>query len=427
MSKTAVKGATLKTAIANITGISNADFWDKCRRFSPSFASHTAEGTAVEFNEKGFEAIKLADMQALNEFFEISMRIAFQMLNVAKAKNPLAGLVQVYDTPNGGFVQRMSVQSIKPITPGFLNVENGEGLSPFLVRKPVIEERFYQMNFDFQSVISIQEYQMKTLFISEYGMGETLAGILQGLANGYTIQEYVNIKAALNQALNSDQFPLQDTQKIEITGYDGSDASLIKLILAIKNLATRMETAPTTSAFNAMKFDSACEVSDHVLLLRAGIKNEIDVKTLVGAFNPDKLSLPFEVKEVEDFGGLVAKDSEDNTLTTVYDELGSEVGFVNGTPDGKAYKKADGKWYVKVSTVETEVIEVPDHYEDPNKDVLGVVMQKGAIFENAQNPYSVTPIYNPRNMVTSYWANRPKNGVNVDALYNLVAFTKPAA
>lgn len=183
---------TVARALSNITRTTNAQFWDMARRFSPDFKSHTAKATEVEFSEKGFEAIKLTGLGTLNEFYQISMRIAFQMLNVATAKNPLAdaGLVQVYDTPNGGYVQRMSVNSVKPISPAYKGLQNGKSVDPFVVRKPEIAERFFQMNFDYQSMITLQEYQLKTMFISQYGMGETLAGILLGLANGYTIQEY---------------------------------------------------------------------------------------------------------------------------------------------------------------------------------------------------------------------------------------------
>ena len=177
-------------ALSSITGVSNVTLWNLARKVSPTFKSHTAEGTADLFTEKGFEALKLSDVGAINEFFEISLRVAFQMCNVSRAKNPLegSGLLQVYDTPNGGYVQRIAVDSIKPTSPRYKGLTNGASVDPFSVRKPKTHERFFAQNFDYQSFITLQDFQVKQIFISEYGMGEYIAGIMQGLKNGYTFQ-----------------------------------------------------------------------------------------------------------------------------------------------------------------------------------------------------------------------------------------------
>ena len=76
---------------------------------------------------------------------------------------------------------------------------------------------------------------------------------------------------------------------------------------------------------------------------------------------------------------------------------------------------------------EVTVTDEQVYKKDPNADVLGMLVQRGAYFENAQNPYTVTPIYNPRGMYTNYIANRPNNGLNWDALYNMVVFRAPSA
>ena len=407
---------TVARALSNITKTTNAQFWDMARRFSPDFKSHTAKATEVEFSEKGFEAIKLTGLGTLNEFYQISMRIAFQMLNVATAKNPLsdAGLVQVYDTPNGGYVQRISVNSVKPISPAYKGLQNGKSVDPFVVRKPEIAERFFQMNFDYQSMITLQEYQLKTMFISQYGMGETLAGILQGLANGYTIQEYLNTKECINASLHSENYPLKDSQVLSLDSWTGAgtDDELRDFVLAIKNTVTRMNTVPVTGMYNAMGFESSVDTSDMVLVMRAGIKDQIAVKTMVGAFNPEYLSIPVNTVEVDNFGGIEHyKEAAFTTkLYPVYDELGTQIGW----------NEAEGQTEVTVQNG-------AEFKKDTNEEVLAILVQKGAYFENAQNGYEVTPIYNPRGLYTNYWANRPNNGINWDPLYNMVVFRKPGA
>lgn len=406
---------TLQGALEKLAGTSNIKFWDMARRFSPDFASHTAEATKVQFDEKGFEAIKLTGLGTLNEFYQISMRIAFQMLNVASARNPLSesGLVQIYNTPNGGYVQRMSVNSVKPISPAYKGLKDGDTVDPFVVRKPEISERFFQMNFDYQSLITLQEYQLKTMFISEYGMGETLSGVLQGLANGYTVQEYLNIKECINASINSTEYPLKATQELELISFsdDPTDDELKAFILAIKNTVTRMQTQSITGMYNAMGFESAPSASDMVLLLRAGVKDAINVKTLVGAFNPEYLTLPVDVVQIDDFGGIEHYSDEACTAKVypVYDKLGAQIGWAD-SEGATAAKYTDSQIYKK----------------DTNANVVGILVQKGAYFENVQNGYEVTPVYNPRGLYTNYWANKPNNGINYDPLYNLIAITKPA-
>lgn len=408
---------TVALAISNITKTTNAQFWDMARRFSPDFKQHTSERTLKDFTEKGFEEVTLQGTNVLNEFFEISMRIAFQMLNVARAKNPLVdkGLVQVYDTPNGGFVQRISVNSIKPVSPAYLDLVDGGSVDPFVVRKPSIDERFFKMNFNYQSIVTVQDYQLKTMFISEYGMGELLGGILQGLANGYTVQEYLNTKECMNASLHSNTFPLKDSQVLTLNSWTANEpttAELTDLILSVKDTATRMETVSMTGMYNAKGFESAVDTSDMVLVLRAGIKNKINVGLMVGAFNPEYLSLPFEIVEVDDFGGI--EHYSDVNFTTpvypVYDKLGTQIG-----------------WNTEKNATVASVTNDAVFKKDPNDKVLGMLVQRGAYFENAQNPYTVTPIMNPRGLYTNYIANRPNNGINWDAVYNLVVFKAPEA
>lgn len=422
-------------AISSITGVSNIELWDLARKVSPSFKSHTAKGTADLFTEKGFEALKVSDVGALNDFFEISLRVAFQKMTVSRARNLFEekGLVEVYDTPNGGYVQRMAVDSIKPVTPAFKNLENGDSPDPFLVKKPRAGERFFQQNFDFQSFITVQDFNVKQIFISEFGMGEFIAGIMKGLENGYTIQKSLNVKEALNKAINSTDYPLQDSQVINITwDFDAepTNAMLTGYLLAIKDVITTMLTTEQSSAYNAGKFSTIVDTEDLVMVARAGIKNRIELGLEVGAFNLEKLSIPVDnIIEVDSFGGLVpyVLDGEDKVeLQPIYDTSGEQVAYIDAsvTVNGPA-RLINGKWTVNVTsggtTADTnDTVTEIDGYIDPNEDVLAVIAQKGLVFENRQNPYEVRPIYNPRGLYQNYWASSPNNAIVIDPYYTMV-------
>lgn len=431
-------------ALSSLTGVTNAQLWNLARKASPTFRSHTAKATADLFTEKGFESITRSGLDVINEFFELSLRVGFQMLQTSKAVNPLAGigLVQIYDTPNGGFVQRIAVNSIKPVSPAYKGLEDyskgGSSVDPYIVRKPESSERFFKQNFDYQSFITVQDFQVKQIFISSNGMGQFVAGIMEGLRNGYTIQEYENTIECLNAALNSTAHPLQDTQVVNVdtwgsgTGGAIAAADLMSLIKNVKDVATAMSVVPQTSAYNAGKFATRVEMGDLILLTRAGIKTEIDLKLEVGAFNPDRLALPFESHEVESFGGLIPQDSNNADLQPVYNNIGEVVGYLpksGVTINGAAFwDKAGNRWLVNItsggSTADTTIGDV-DHWADPNADVLAVLIQKGAIFENAQNPYIVKTIENPRGLYKNYWASRPNNAINYDHFYTMVVFRKP--
>lgn len=399
--------------------LSNLALWNALRATNPSFASHTSEGTAELFTERGFETLKTTNLNAINEFFELSLRVALQKISVGNAKNLFEGigLVEVYDTPNGGYTQRIAIGNIKPVTPGFKGLSDGESVDPFVVRKPESKERFFQQNFDYQNFITIQDFQVKTIFISEFGMSEYVSGIMRGLQNGYTIQESLNVKEALNSAINSTTFPLKNTQNVSVDSWtDGAltDAELQGYMLAIKMTLTSMMTTESTGAFNAGGFETVLDKDDYVIIQRAGIKDQLSVRTRLGAFNPDELDSGVEIYEVDNFGGIwydgTVDGSADVRLYPHYDSFGAQDGW----------SSSEGGDLVEVEAGSLRAV-------DPNEDVIAIIAQKGLVFENRQNGYIINPIYNPRGLYTNYWASAPNNAINVDSYYNMVVIRKPTA
>lgn len=427
-----------------LAGLTNVQFWNECRKNNAQFESYTSAGTKETFTEKGFEAIKASDLNILNKFFELSLRVAFQKVDIARAVNPLtdAGFVEVYNTPNGGFVQRIAVDSISPISPLYNGLTDGSSVDPFKVRKPKSSQRFFEQNYNYQNLITIQEFQVKQTFLDEYGMGQYIAGILKGLENGRVKQEYANIKEVLNAGINSTKYPLKDTQKIATQlPADLStvtDDQLRGFIEEIMDLMTAMNTQVSSGQYNAAGFDTKVDNSDYVLLVRAGILNKIKTRLRVGAFNPEDLAIPVDrIIEVSDFGGLYPYAEEEHTtkLYPVYDSFGSETGyFISEANAGTLTAKtaSDGTILGYQAPANTNLSAFPNiveksavHWKDENAEVKAMVAQKGLIFENIQNPYTVNPIYNPAGLYTNYWASSPANGINYDYYYNVVVFVSP--
>lgn len=408
--------------------MTNAQLWNYLRDHNTNFKNITAKATADLFTTKGFEALSRNNINALNDFFTLSMRVAFQKVNAATVRNRLAdiGLVERYETPNGGYVQRMVIHSLKPTSPLYKNLADGSSVDAWKVRKPKANEYFFSQNFDYQSYVTLQDFQIKTIFISEYGMSEFVAGVMKSLANSYISQSYANTLECLATAIGSSNHPLKDSQIITLSSWTDAGvtaAELKELVLQLKNVATMIETSPSTDAFNAASFETSYEPEDFVVLMRAGIRNMIDVNVELGAYNPDRLSIPFEVHEVQNFGGLVPyymKDVEGTpTKTAVYPMYSSTTGEMIGYSE-----TADQTGTTPDLTVEDDGV----FFEDPYEGVLAVIAQKGLIFENIQNPYAVVPApYNPAGLYTTYWASSPNNAIVTDYTYGLICVTKPSA
>lgn len=400
----------------------NVELWNALRAKWPSFRSITAEATADTFTEKGWGEISRNNIPALNQFFELSMRVAFNKMDIARVNTRLeeSGLVEVYGGNNGGYLQRISIESIAPISPGFINLKNGDSVDPFIVRKPESKERFFECgNFNYQSLITIQEHQVKTIFLAESGMSAFLAGIMVGLENGYKQQKELALYKAIHECINSTEKPLQDTQKLTVTSWtEGAvtEDELLDFITQLQDLATAMDTSITQPGFNANKFDTAVRPEDNIVLVRAGIMNQIKrMKALnthyEGASN--MLDIPFTIMEVADFGGIQHYVMNDGAKQVLYPNYNALFGNVDGW--------ATVEYGEKVYDLDDEKILV----EDLDANVLAVVLQKGLIFEDIKEPYQVRTIPNPRGMYDNYWANAANNMIRYDANYTCVTISKP--
>lgn len=389
--------------------LSNVDLWNGIRAAFPNFANHTSKGTKEMFTEAGFEQLKNFSLETLNEFWDLSMRVFLQTVNIAQARDPLneQDFGEVYEQARGGYIQRLAITPMKPISPKYKGLENGKSVDPFVVRKPKIDERFFKQNFDYQHLITIpDEFQFKQIFISEFGMSETMAGLFLQMENAYKVQKYVNKLEAINEGINSVSHPLQGSQIVTTSLSESpTETELVNLILTIKNVISAMTVGASTSAFNALRFQTLQSRDRLRILVRPQFKNELSVIVARNSYNADTLNLPIPIVEVENFGGL--QPYKEATFTTpmyeVYDSFGAVIGFTE-VQGGKA-----------VTVAERDVF-----WKDPNADVIAIIADKGWLFESIQNPYRVEPIRNPAGLYQNYWASAPNNAILVDALYNVV-------
>lgn len=400
-----------------LTTISNVDLWEAVRAKYPQFKAHTPEGTAEVFTERGYTALTSINPGIMSEFFELTMRVYLQKVRAELTSDPLtdSGFGEYYETPWGGYNQRMYVYSMKPVSPGYLNLKDGDSPDPFVVRKPKLEELFFAKNFNYQSLMTIPDaFAFKQIFVQQNGFSEVMSGFMTGLENGYRTQKYLNILETLNAGMNSTDYPLQDSQKVPV--YMNKDITaattdqLTTFILKLLATVEIMQTPTQMGGFNQMGFTSTQERGRLKLLIRQGYKSALAVRTLTGAFNPEQLGIDIDVIEVPHFGGM--EPYKEAALTTplypVYQEAGN-IGDVIG-------------WAETEGATTPTVALGSEFYKDPNEDTFAVLADKGIVFTSMTNAYEVETIRNPRGKYTNYWANSPDNAINYDHSYNLVKF-----
>lgn len=427
------------------SGVKNSEIFTLCQAYSPQFKSLTANYTAQKL-DSGWEANKNIDPTVVNEWFKVSMKIILEKVDVATVKNPIEdyGLAESYLDEFGSIAQRIAVGSMKPIKPMFHGLENGDSVDHYIVRKPHLSERFFEQNFDFTNMCSIQDFQIRQILNSEFGMDQITSGIMQQLENSYSTQRYLNELEVINALLNSTDFPLQDTQIVEVgswTDASVTDAELLGFVQDVKNVVSAMTLAPATSAYNAGKFETAVNAGDLVLLVRPELLTMIQTRLMVGAYNKEDLTLPIDVKPLLSFGGLkpyVLTDPSDPTSVSyvqpIYDNLGEQVAYVDATVtvNGPArYDSGSGKWIVNVTsggtTADTNQTVTDVLWEDLNTNVLGIIIQRGAIFTTMQNGVQMIPTpVNARGVYTNYFFNVINAGVHGDYYYTFVAIVKPS-
>ena len=425
--------------------LTNIQLWNFIRDRYPNFASQTSKGTADLFTARGFDQLAQFDSSILNDFFSLSLRVFLQKIDVADVKDLLSDqdFGESYDTPYGGYVQRLSINSVKPISPGYKGLKDGDSPDPFVVRKPETNERFWTQNFDYASLITTPDTALyKNMFIAEDGMSRYLGGIMKALQNGYTLQKYTNKLEALNAGIHSVAFPLKDTQQYEAADLTSSE-NIIAFIKLVRDIVSAMVFNPATAAFNSYGFESTQEKDRLRLLVKPELMNQI--ATISRLNSPEDMSLPIKIVQVNNFGGLtpvltkgdkyakgtIRTDSSASPTYTTYkaatvNSSATTIGDITvtstvdifddlGTKVATAFVTSGTTYYIP-----TDVCK----YNDPNEDLLAVIADKGYIFENIQNPYQVEPIRNPRGLYTNYWASSPNNGIVVDHLYNVVTIAK---
>lgn len=441
---------TTKKLAKALASQSNESFWQEVVKNSPKFASYTPAGTQARLTEDGVEAITKIP-EAVDEFYGTLLRVVFQKLDVARAKNGFeaTGLMEEWAMPEAEFAQRMAVGDVAPISPQYRNLKNGDSVDQYVINMPKIIERFLKQNLDQQALLTIQNPNLKRIFLEEGQIGALVGGLLEGIETGRIIQENILTKEVLNKGINSTEHPLQNTQQYKVDTITTNDVTaytedmLTDLLVALGDIFSGMFAVdmPATGMFNAAGFRTRVDADQYVMFMRSGIKNRLNKITRAGTYNPQYLNLELEnrVYDINDFGGTIpyTESAHENRLYPIFTKLGADTGYyitaANATAAGTTlvaktqgdttigYQIAEAG--VEASSIANVVAEnaiAAENWLDPNADIIAVIAQRGIMGINRQNGYTITPVPNYAGLYDNYWASAPNNGIYYDYNYNII-------
>ena len=404
--------------------LTNAEFLTAVSKIAPEFKELASKNSREVFSEAGFESLGNipGTEDGKTRFYNIALLVGLQTVEHAKFKDVLAnmGILERLQMTMGAYKQENRVQRIKNVNPAWLGkdgtgLKNGDSVDPYVVRKPVIDQNYYGLNWNYQNFFTLQDFDLKLGWVTPNdGIQSIVSAIYEMVDLDRLETEFAKFFEVMNGAINSTKHPLADTQKIVLDSWSATptDAEVEALIRVLKNIVEVFGSMPSVDIYNAGQYPNGADASDMTMLVRVGIKSRIDT-VMAYVFGPEYLQFPIKVKSVPNFGGIkhyAASDTAFKTeLVPVVDKDGVYTGFYS----------ADGTETGQIAAAKT--VEV-----DPNEDVIAVIAQKGVIFELIQNEMKVRPIINPRGEYQNTFFNQMNNGINYNHFKNLITISKPA-
>ena len=438
-----------KTVASTVTKMSNADFLTKVAELAPQFKEVASKVAKEGFTESNFEAMSQlpTGQDNVSNFYSIACLVGMQFVDYAGFKNKVdeIGVIERLAMPFAEYIQRNRVKRIKNVNPAWKGLKDGDSVDPYIVRKPEIEQDYYGgKNVAYQTFITMQEFDLKRGWLTENGIGNIVGAVFNMIDLDRAEFDYGLYKEALNGAINSTSHALQGSQKIELAAPTATVANftaatftkneLIELVENLIDIGEAIESNVTLTTFNAAKYPMPLNTSDLVMMIRPGYKAKIRTM-LADVYHDENLKIPFDMKVVENFGGLVPYDSDNTELQPVYDSLGAMVGYVKKSytnVSAATYDATNDKYTVHYGAQQGSTADVTpeagvDHYVDPNEKVIAVLAQKGLIFELIQNPFNVRPIFNPRGEYTNTFFNQLDNYLGVNYSKALITISRQQA
>lgn len=410
-----------------LAGTTAKEYFKLARAFDPQFRAMTQDLTYDQL-QAGYEGNPSLFTDLINKWFNVNMAIRLNKITAADFSDvvgDLGGVVQSFSTPYAAIQQRLYIHPIEALQPAWLGsdgngLKDGDTVDPWTVMKGKMTQMFWKNNFNFQTGITLQPFERRQILASDYGMDEITAGHIRQLYVTFGTERQLAVLDCLNSMINSETFPLRSTQKIAVNSWtdtNGIDsvttAELTNLLSLIGRITRVMRATISSGAYNARNFKTRVNPNDWVVFMRPEIMNQVQYYVEAGIFHPDKLNLPISEFDLLNFGGMIPTDSSGDVLYPVR--------------TGKN-KRLAGWATTKGAETPTVTDEADVTWEDPNEEILALIVQKGAIFTTDQNGIRVRSTGpHPSAEYENTYFNLINAGIHGDPQLGMIAVTKPAA
>lgn len=400
---------------------------------SPNYKNWTPMVSVEVFTREGFKGFYENALPQLLDFFGLMIQVVLNKIKDVNVRIPefYKAIVEEQAMGAGGILQRIYNTIPKPISPQYLNLQEGSWVNDYVIRKTEQFQMFFKQNFPYSNLITIPEDMLQKAFVNENGVAEFVAQKQAALQKSYYIEKTKLAKVVLAGALRGDGITapaLKDTQIYDVTKIPNfadidSDtpinmqAAWREFANVLDNIATMMATANTIGTLNAEGWEDGAYEKDHILLVKGTLINKLKkfdglLGNGTGYLTDIFKNIPFKVVEIDMFEPTYVLASDNSVeLKPVYSNkvFQDVIGF--NTTGGEGTKEDC------LADSEIQLVDKQD-------DTFAALVQKGLILAAEQSPYKVrikqSYLGNYMNMI----ATQPNGLMGYDSHYNLVKFTK---
>lgn len=411
----------------------NQQLWESWIKTQPTYQSRISMASKEVFTDRGFAEIMRTAPAAVNDFINAHVIWVLNAILPSRVRGwwQRHDCTETFTQPYGGMTQRLYGTTAVEVSPGYLNLKNGDARSPWITSYPENDESRWYMNDNYQGLLTVRRDQYKEVFLGQRGVAEYVAAQLMGLENSYTLHVDKVLDQALHTMLSDSLLTDQQTVQVNTTAWNNAQ-QLVDLFAAVGQVLEAMDSESVNSGWNMKGFETVQDKARLRLLVRPQLLAGMKFYTNPGAYNPEYYNLGIPVIPKQNFGGITYAAAEaigttvkaGDPLYVVYtqDELHTIVKAPSGHRGVGLAASADATTPITYSG-DSDVSIV-----DPHANTLAVLLDKGTIFSVIQNPYRVEPWGpNPRTLQINYWANAENNGRYYDRAYTCVKFDQVAS
>lgn len=244
-------------------------------------------------------------------------RIALTIVRQKNFSNPLSMFKQGF-MPFGDTMQEIAVDvtTAQQYQTGNQN--------QFETADPVVKAAYHRVNRQQFYKTTVYDTQLQYAFTEEFGLSNLINTIVSQLQSSNTIDEYIFTKRLIAASLNSEDYPLLDTQQItvpDLTSTSRTNADILRFLEEVKKTMRRMQFP--SRKYNASGQMSQATPQDLVLVLNSDIMAINEVNNLAFAFKPEYLDLNIPIISVDEIdadqpeliGAIVSRSSFDIRTT----------------------------------------------------------------------------------------------------------------